>query len=424
MIKKLRLKFIAVTMTCISFLLLLILLVINLFMTVSSRKQGYEMLAEFADSRREERTLPFFKEAPPQDPDGSGPSFPPGRGQRMHNYQDAFRIFSVSCDADGTILDVDYNPDSGLEESSILEIGKKALEKNPSHTDAQGIVQSRYLFITRSKDTDWQIYFLDYSVEHTMTFRLFYLCLFAGLGGMVILSAAVFFLSGWMIKPVQDAFDRQKQFIADASHELKTPLTIITTNAEVLSCALGESKWLLHILEQTKRMNALIRELLDLARLDAGQKKPDFMNFDLSRAVSSSALSFESLAFETHKTFQMQVEHGLTLFGSEQAIRQLVTILLDNALKYADEKGTVTLSLLSKGDKKILTVYNTGKGIAPEDQKHIFERFYRSDNSRSRESGGYGLGLAIAASITEQHKGHISVKSDGSSYTRISVSLI
>lgn len=419
MIKKLRVKFIAVTMTCIGFLFLLILLVINLFMTVTSRNQGYEMLTRIADDKG-----PGFSEAPhPDGPKDRRPDFLPGKDRHMDNYQDAFRVFSISYAESGNVVDVDYNSHSGLEEEDILAIGEKAVGADFSHAKEKGIVQSRYLYITRTRDTILQIYFLDYSVEQTMTYRLIYLCLFAGLGGILILSAAVFFLSGWMVKPVQDAFDKQKQFIADASHELKTPLTIITANAEVLSSSLKENKWLTHILEQTQRMNTLIRELLDLAKLDGGPKTDDFMEFELSRAVSSCALSFESLAFETHKTFHMQIADGLTCYGNEQAIRQLTTILLDNAFKYADEKGCVTISLSAKGEKKILSVHNTGKGIAPEDQKHIFERFYRSDNSRSRESGGYGLGLAIAASIVQRHKGHICVKSDGNAYTQITVSL-
>ena len=247
-----------------------------------------------------------------------------------------------------------------------------------------------------------------------------------GMIGMCLLFAAVFFLSGWIVKPVEHAFEKQKNFIADASHELKTPLTIINANAEVLQNSLGENKWLQHILEQTNRMNLLIRDLLDLARLDSAPKAIAFSDFDFSRAVTASALSFESLAFETHKTYRMEIADGVHCTGNEGAIRQLVTILLDNAFKYSEAGAQITISLSRKGDKKILSVLNTGRGISKEDQKHIFERFYRSDNSRSRESGssgGYGLGLAIAASIVSSHSGQISVKSDEVSYTQITAVL-
>ena len=172
-------------------------------------------------------------------------------------------------------------------------------------------------------------------------------------------------------------------------------------------------------------MNSLIRDLLDLARMDAAQKSIPMCSFDLSRAAASCALSFESLAYESKKTYRIDIPEGIFFHGEESSIRRLVTILLDNAFKYADEKGTVSISLSQKGEKRILAVTNTGKGISSEEQKHIFERFYRSDTSRSRPSagngkshdsgqpGGYGLGLSIAKDIVVNHGGRIWAQSDG-----------
>ncbi|MDO4292853.1 MAG: HAMP domain-containing sensor histidine kinase [Eubacteriales bacterium] len=410
MIRKLRFKFIAVTMTSIGCLLLLILLVINIFMNVSSRSQGYRMLEGFSRD---------FGQTDDAEPEFSAHPQPP----RDPAYQDAFRIFSVSCDADGNPLQVSYLPDSELEREDILAIFRKAVKDWPKSRPERGIVQSRYLYLVSKQDGFWQIYFLDYSVERSMVYRLFFLCLLAGSFGIAVLFAAVFLLSGWMVRPVEAAFEKQKQFIADASHELKTPLTILSANAEVLSASLGPNRWLTHILEQTQRMNTLIRELLDLARLDSGTQKADFVPFDLSRCCLNAALSFESVAFESCISLRTEITEGISLTGSENMLRQLVTILLDNAFKYADEGGMVKLSLRQKGEKRLLSVYNTGKGIPQEEQAHIFERFYRSDSSRSRESGGYGLGLAIASSITAAHGGQISVSSDGKSFTKITVTL-
>ena len=170
-------------------------------------------------------------------------------------------------------------------------------------------------------------------------------------------------------------------------------------------------------------MKNLINSLLELARLDAYSDTGSYLTFDLSRAVKNAALSFESLAFEYEKSYSMEIEDGFSLHGNETHIKQLVTILLDNAFKYSDEHGTVRICLSAHGDKKMLLVSNTGKGISPEDQKHIFERFYRSDSSRNRQYGGYGLGLSITQSIVKAHKGHISVKSDGQSFTEFVVIL-
>ena len=204
---------------------------------------------------------------------------------------------------------------------------------------------------------------------------------------------------------------------------MKTPLTIITTNAEVLENTLPDNKWLNYILEQSGRMKILINSLLDLARLDSGNERTSFHSFDLSKTVRKTALSFESLAYEHEKKYVQDIANGLSFYGNEENIKQLVTILLDNAFKYSDPNGRITITLTQSAEKKRLLVHNTGKGIDIKDQKHIFERFYRIDNSRSRQSGGYGLGLAIAQSIVEKHNGHIGVKSDGQNFTEFWVLL-
>ena len=276
---------------------------------------------------------------------------------------------------------------------------------------------SDYLYLYIPSEEGVSIYFLDYGPEREMSMQLWRMCLWVGLAGMMIILIPVIFLSRWIAKPVQLAFDKQKQFIADASHELKTPLTIITTNAEVLENTLPDNKWLHYILEQSKRMKVLINNLLDLARLDSGNEKAFFQSFDLSKTVRKAALSFESLAYEYEKNYIWEIADGLSLYGNEENIKQLVTILLDNAFKYSNAKGYIAISLTQSAEKKQLLIHNTGKGIDIKDQKRIFERFYRIDSSRSRQSGGYALGLSIAESIVKNHKGQISVKSDGKSYT-------
>lgn len=330
--------------------------------------------------------------------------------------QDSFRSFSVLYDQEGTPLQLHYNKDSDMDQESILQLANRVMQKQT--TSDRGVI-SEYLFLIREHDQGRQIFFLDYSLEKNLSLRLVRI----GLVGILFIFIPVFFLSHWITKPVQMAFDRQKQFIADASHELKTPLTIITTNAEVLEGSMGENKWLQHILFQTRRMNILIKNLLDLARLDSYDKAISFSDFDMSKAVKNAALSFESLAFEYRKTYRIDIAPNLFLHGDENAIRQLVTILLDNAFKYSDDEGFISLFLYSQGDKKVLRIENSGPGIPPEDQPYIFERFYRSDTSRSRSSGSYGLGLSIAASIAQIHRGQLHVSSDGTSYTCFTLSI-
>lgn len=404
MIKKLRYQFVLVTMACISFLFILILSVINISMTLSSRNQGYALLYRIS----QQPDIPDkndFKDVP----------------REMHNNEtigkfDAFRIFSVTYDSSKNVSEIMFNESSDLTQETILELSTKVMEDQKD----RGVI-SKYLYVLKKDTESTHIFFLDYSMEKNMSLRLFWTCLYIGLIGILFIFVLVIFLSRFMVKPVETAFDKQKQFIADASHELKTPLTIITTNAEVLSSDIGDNKWLNHILSQTTRMNTLIKNLLELAKLDSYIQSVDFAEFDMGKAVQNTALSFESMAYEYGKKYEINMDENIRMTGNENNIRQLTTILLDNAFKYSNEKGSVFIELHQHGDKKILTIENTGKGIPKEDQQRIFERFYRSDSSRSRESGGYGLGLAIAASIAEVHKGHICVKSDGQTYTRFTV---
>lgn len=422
MIKKLQRRFILLTMSCIGFIFFIILLILNISMTASSQKRGFDLLSKYI--RNQSIATLLAGESHPGGP-RAGDSLTPGEvppnfkpDKPPNDWFNNMRIFSVLYSSSGQAVEISTKGNPNLSESSLLTLADTIL-KNPK---AKGRI-SGYLYLYVPSKDGTSIYFLDYGPEREMSMQLWRICLWVGLAGMLIILVPVIFLSRWITKPVQQAFDRQKQFIADASHELKTPLTIITTNAEVLESALPNNKWLNYILEQSGRMKTLINSLLDLARLDAGNEKNAFQNFDLSKAVRNTALSFESLAYEYEKKYSFEIADGLSLYGNEENIKQLVTILLDNAFKYSDAKGCITISLAPFSDKKQLLVHNTGKGIDGKDQKHIFERFYRLDSSRSRQSGGYGLGLSIAESIVKNHKGKINVKSDGKSYTEFCILL-
>ncbi|MBQ8596794.1 MAG: GHKL domain-containing protein [Lachnospiraceae bacterium] len=436
MIQKLQHRFILITMACIGFIFVLILLALNLFMTISNYRQGYSMLEEFAERQASEEFFrpaeqPLSREEVPtpeknaelypteKEPskDFSGRNnFHPGL-QRIQWFND-MRIFSVFYDKTGNLLNISTGGNPNLTEDDLKSIATRILEKPKEKGRISG-----YLYLYKQTEEQTAIYFLDYTPENSMSTRLIQVCFWIGLGGMLVIFILVVFLSRWVTGPVRSAFDKQKQFIADASHELKTPLTIITANAEVLQGSMPDNKWLGYILDQSNRMKHLINNLLDLAKLDAYSEQQDFALMDLSKTVRNTALSFESLAYEYGKKYTMEIADDLVMLGNEGQIKQLITILLDNAFKYSDEQGHITVSLSHHGEKKQLLVHNTGKGIAAKDQKRIFERFYRSDSSRSRQFGGYGLGLSIAQSIVKAHKGHISVKSDGNTYTEFTILL-
>lgn len=218
------------------------------------------------------------------------------------------------------------------------------------------------------------------------------------------------YLTKWIIKPVIESFDKQKQFVADASHELKTPLAVIIANAETLEKEPEEKKWLNNIKSEADRMNNLVSDLLDMAKLESGARE-QYNEEDLSKVVERTILTFESLIYEKNIKLDYQIQEGINLYCNANQIKQLVVILIDNAIKHSlNENGEIIVTL-KKEKNVILEVKNKGKEIPKEEQEKIFERFYRIDESRNRNENRYGLGLAIAKNIVENHNGKISANS-------------
>ena len=201
---------------------------------------------------------------------------------------------------------------------------------------------------------------------------------------------------------------RQKQFVSDAGHELKTPVSVISTNAELLFRQLGANEWLDNIRYENERMRDLVTQLLDLSRAENAHVQME--ELDLSRLITGEALPFESVAFENGLSIRSEIDDGITLQGNRTQLSQLVSILLDNAIRHADGGNVIGLSLCRHGRYAVLAVENSGKEIPQEQQARLFERFYRLDEVRNGEGKHYGLGLAIAKTIAEAHSGSISVE--------------
>lgn len=241
---------------------------------------------------------------------------------------------------------------------------------------------------------------------------------------LIVAFVVSWFLSLWSVKPVQEAFIKQKQFIADASHELKTPIAVIGANLDVLSQEIPDSKWLEYIKTENARMGTLVKDLLYLAKNDAGRDKLTMLPFDLADAVACSVLPFESVAFEQGKKLEINVpKDPVPITADESKIKQVVIILTDNALKNSESGAEIQISAGYDGSRRFVKVYNTGHGIAPEDIEKIFNRFYRVDTSRDRNTGGYGLGLSIAQTIAHEHGGKINVVSELGKYAEFTLVL-
>lgn len=279
---------------------------------------------------------------------------------------------------------------------------------------------------TADKGGSLRISFADGSYVKTETLRVALIAFFCVAGVMLVMFFVSLFLAGMALRPVEEAWEAQKRFVADASHELKTPLTVILANDRILRSHADETvesqtSWLESTAEEARRMRALVDDMLTLAQNEEGGVPPARERVDLSRLLNGTLLQLEPVAFEKGVALDAEIEDGLSLFGEEYKLKQLAVILVDNAVKYAPRGERVSVCAEKSGGKIRFSVKNTGSLIAPEDLPHVFERFYRADRSRSSE--GAGLGLSIAAGIAERHGGRISAASDEKTGTVFTVIL-
>ncbi len=288
--------------------------------------------------------------------------------------------------------------------------------------ETQGKIGS-HMFRVEKADRGDKIVVIDIRSEQESARNLLRITIIVGTLFWAILSCLSAVLICRVLRPVSEAFQKQQQFVWDASHELKTPLAVISANAQVLALEIGENESLQYILDEVGRTNTLVQNLLSLARMDADRTKGEIREFDLGKTLLQTILPMESLIFEQGKVLNLQISEGIFYTGNEGLLQELAVILLSNAMKYSEPGSEITVSLRAKGSHRVLRVHNTGSYIDPETRQHIFERFYRGDSSRNRDAGGTGLGLAIAWSIVEHHRGNIRVESDPQSGTAFIVTL-
>lgn len=320
--------------------------------------------------------------------------------------------FMVDVSQSGMVSNLQSNymrMDAQIDEELLLDLVANALQQKEN----MGVLAGEDLrFYRKAKIGGWRLVYLDMTMENNMIRNLSGNMLLIGLGSFV----GIFFLSMglayWITKPVERAWNHQRQFVADASHELKTPLTVILSNTDMLlnQCTEADEhseKRLGNIRAESIRMKGLVEDMLDLARSDAGRLKQQLAPVSVSDTVMDAVLLFEALVFERQKELQYQIEENLSVLGSGDRLKQLTEILLDNAMKYSPEQGCIWVKLERNSAKTLrLMVANTGDTMTPEQCRRIFERFYRTDPAR-QNNGGYGLGLSIASSIVSEMGGKI-----------------
>ena len=310
-------------------------------------------------------------------------------------------FYSVAFSKDGSVREVDNGDKDIYEEETLVETAREILEKGK-----QSGTKGNLVYVVSERPGYTLVAFLDNTLSESSLDMLLRNILIIGGIAIVVLFFISLFLSKWIIRPLAENDRRQKQFVSDASHELKTPISVIGANAEMLSREVGKNDWLSNILYENERMGNLVKQLLDLSRAENAETLME--QLDISRIVAGEALAFESLAFDQGKTIQSDIEDSIHIKGNRTQLQQLVSVLLDNAVRHSIGKE-IEISLKKHSHSAILSVSNEGDEIPPEKLKHLFDRFYRVDEVRNSESNHYGLGLSIAKAIAERHKGRISV---------------
>lgn len=389
MIKRLKIKFVCINMAIVTAMLCVILTLVIFFMSMGMEIQSRNQMQAIMEN-----------------------TFRPG--WHLDGRQAAWRPhFVVKVGARGEILALDSGYFEEMEESVILELTAAVLlDQNETGT----LMEHELRFQKKPAIYGQTVIFMDMSGEIATMENLVKTCIFIGVisfGCFLIISVL---LARWAVKPVESAWNQQRQFVADASHELKTPLTVIMTNTELLQSPLyseaERSVFIGSILTMSRQMRGLVESLLELARVDNGTTKMYLSEMDFSEVVSDGLLPFEPLYFEKELLLESDVEEDIRIRGSAAHLRQVLDILLDNGAKYAIAPGTVVVKLKRQGNHCLLSVSNPGERISREDLKNIFKRFYRVDKARAMNHS-YGLGLSIAESIVKEHGGKIWAESEG-----------
>ena len=333
------------------------------------------------------------------------------------------RYFSVLLYKNGNVSTIDTGKIASVSTSEAGDYATSLYDKGKT----KGFIdQYKYLSVstTNTNGGNMVLYVFINCSKELMTIRTYAL---ASIGisiiGLLVVFVLVCFFSKTVTKPMAESYEKQKRFITDASHEIKTPLTIIDANTEVLEMMEGENEWTVSIRKQIARLTALTEKLVFLSRMDEDSTRLEMLEFNISDAILDTAMPFETVAESKGKTLDISVAPDINYTGSETNIRQMVSLLLDNAIKYSSENGSIRLNFSTTGKLKILSVWNTVDEIETGKLDYLFERFYRIDKSRNSKTGGFGIGLSVVQAIVQAHNGKVSAKSEDGKSIEFTISL-
>lgn len=408
MFKKTRRKIVAAIMSVLVFLFVAILVVIygaSYYETTNENRgmlQAHAAAFSLKDAIGENKPYeigPEYGELITGEPK---PGIPGGRDFRDTPEYRLSSFYSVVIAHDGSMLVAE----NGKEIYTDEELVALASEVNATGNDSGTIGSLMYCKADKGRYT--LVTFLDTSITRNSISALLKYTMIFGSIAIVLFFFLARQLAKMIVRPLEESYTKQKQFISDAGHELKTPVSVVSANAELLSRELGENQWLSNIQYENERMGSLVTQLLELARTE--NVVPQMELLDFSHLVRGEALPFESVIYENGMVFRCEIQEDLMVNGNPTQLRQITAILLDNAVRHASEGGEILLTLKKEHGHAVLSVINDGDEIPAAQRKNIFERFYRVDSARNGEDKHYGLGLAIAKAIATTHKGKIDVR--------------
>lgn len=409
MINKLKKKFLitgTVSMFVLMTVLVLVMNIINYREVVSDADTVLDFLAQ--------PNLPFFfgREFPDKPEDISG-FVPPGMSIEVP-YES--RFFDVCISPEGEIMQPDLSRIAAVDNELAEQYIRTVLERDRE----RGFIGSFRYLKTVNRD-GMRIIFLDCGRKMDSFNSFLWTTIIVGLTGCLVVFVAFILAAGRIVAPIAESYEKQKRFISDAGHEIKTPLTIINANVDLLESD-GENEELSEIRTQTKRLTELTNNLIMLSRMEETENAIQKIEFPVSNLVSEAVASFRAPAASRGLDLKADIAPDLTLNGSPDMIRQLVSVLLDNAVKYSTDGGTIRVHLSIYKKCLSLSVENSlTQKIHESELERVFDRFYRTDKSRNSETGGQGIGLSIAKAITEAHGGNISAETETGYEFRVTV---
>ena len=393
MIDRLRRKFIRICMLSFAAVFLILFAAIYLATEVQTSAR-LDTLADLVSEN--DGIFPDFEQFGPEE----GQTLPPDGVNQESPF--TTRFFTVRFDRDGTPVSVDIRAIASVSGEEAQAYAAAALEKG---TERGWIEDFRYKVYSTPEGA--AVVFINGADTRALNRRFLMAASSVFVAGSVVVLLLVMLISRQAVKPAMESYRKQRQFVTDASHELKTPLTLIRTNLDIMESEDGPNEWLSDIREETGTMTELVNRLVTLSRMDEDQSALETARFSLSEAVNETAAAFAGAAREREAALTLDVPPEVFCTGDEAAVRQLISILMDNAVKYCDRGGTIRVGL-SGGRRAVLTVDNSYAAVDSVELDRLFDRFYRADRARTYGSG-FGIGLSIAKAIVEKHRGEISV---------------